>query len=1024
MDGITIDADEDYVCGFVDCFAGQEYDADVDELQKNCSCNVKRNSDGRIEYEVKHLNNQILTPAIALQLFIKYLIIHERARSNVSFSRVTIAYPVYFTDTSAQYLEYLFQSCLMIPLRCVSQLVCFVSAFDVLPAAPATECRTLVLYADYSLFHVFACTHTSSRIVVRSHLETPRLSHSKLVQLTVNEIMKSLNGVVGSSVGKESMDELFTACYQMLNKYATQSIASLELTVNSVRYKRTFTDNAVFKILLPLFSLLTEDISTLCSKLQWDFLSLSRIILTGEASSLFVFRRWLQQDFPSVDACCCYDIFELLRSMSDLDSVLEWEGSAESLDGKSMETTTDATLPTSLFDVLHHRHRKDATSLAEESLEVTETAVATPLSFKVSLDAKDAEMIYCGDTPKRKRLVEEVAVKTAKPRNEVTLVAVTKPARSTRGRKPKRDQAEKKEVEEKEKEKEEGEEKEMEEVKEKGKETKEKEEGEKKKKRRRRQSVNWDALTIVSGPRKASLTALETMRKQLTSTRRRRGKKEGKEEENEVEIKKEKDRKEKKKDKKEKKRDKKEKKKDKEAKKEKERRRKEKEEKKEEKEKKKEKKEKKEKKRKREVVSSPIPVPSFHIDSFRLLPVEHFLQEWTLLPKHTILQPATLGTQQDLWDENLVSPLYTADALQEDIPNELDGGMRLHRYSNGAIYSGGVENHKRSGSGKLTYSDGSSYQGDFSNNAREGSGIMRKKNKCFFRGEFEADAPKKGLLTYGNGARYSGSFDAGLPHGEGIFYGNGQEALWDGQWSHGRMDGVGTYFFDNGDYYDGRMKDGQPDGDGAICNKKGNLLLKGKWKEGCRDGEFLAFFADGSYCSVTYEKDVKNGPCVFYDEQKSRVGSGTFVNDVFSGKGRFLFEDGSVYEGDVKGGEYDGEGMFIFSGSLRMKATYVRNQKNGAMELTKNKNLYFKGTCKKNKVDGPGAEYIDGNKVYEGNYTSGIPHGKGTVYFADGTNYHGTIKKGVISGLGVICDKDGNEVRKGSFLQNQFVAPK
>lgn len=68
---------------------------------------------------------------------------------------------------------------------------------------------------------------------------------------------------------------------------------------------------------------------------------------------------------------------------------------------KRAETEADAMLPTSLFDVLHHRRRKEAVPISEEALEVTET-VATPLSFKVSLDAKDAEMIYCGDTRSRR----------------------------------------------------------------------------------------------------------------------------------------------------------------------------------------------------------------------------------------------------------------------------------------------------------------------------------------------------------------------------------------------------------------------------------------------------------------------------------------------------------------------------------------------------------------------------------------------------------------------------------------------
>ena len=56
--------------------------------------------------------------------------------------------------------------------------------------------------------------------MVRSHLETSRLSHSQLVHITVDEILRSLDGITGLNVAKESMNSLFNACYQMLNKYA------------------------------------------------------------------------------------------------------------------------------------------------------------------------------------------------------------------------------------------------------------------------------------------------------------------------------------------------------------------------------------------------------------------------------------------------------------------------------------------------------------------------------------------------------------------------------------------------------------------------------------------------------------------------------------------------------------------------------------------------------------------------------------------------------------------------------------
>jgi len=92
---------------------------------------------------------------------------------------------------------------------------------------------------------------------------------------------------------------------------------------------------------------------------------------------------------------------------------------------------------------------------------------------------------------------------------------------------------------------------------------------------------------------------------------------------------------------------------------------------------------------------------------------------------------------------------------------------------------------------------------------------------------------------------YSGDRnEEGQKHGRGIMkYSDGSS--YDGEWSHGVMEGYGTFRYANGDVYTGNFIKNKPHGRGLVMYKNENIY-DGEWSEGLRTGDGTLTFGNGS----------------------------------------------------------------------------------------------------------------------------------------------------------------------------------
>ena len=100
------------------------------------------------------------------------------------------------------------------------------------------------------------------------------------------------------------------------------------------------------------------------------------------------------------------------------------------------------------------------------------------------------------------------------------------------------------------------------------------------------------------------------------------------------------------------------------------------------------------------------------------------------------------------------------------------------------------------------------------------------------------------------------------------------------------------------------------------------------------------------------------------------------------GKGKYTFDNGSVYEGDYQDDKRHGHGNIRFA--------------NGHM---------YEGYWENDKMHGKGKYTFDDGSVYEGHLENDKIHGKGTLSWANGNVYKGNWKKGLRHGYGVMTYK-------------------
>ena len=130
------------------------------------------------------------------------------------------------------------------------------------------------------------------------------------------------------------------------------------------------------------------------------------------------------------------------------------------------------------------------------------------------------------------------------------------------------------------------------------------------------------------------------------------------------------------------------------------------------------------------------------------------------------------------------------------------------------------------------------------------------------------------------------------------------------------------------------------------------------------------------------------------------------------GKGKYTYNNGDVYEGEFKDGNFNGKGKKTYADSSYedwsvyepadprrvYEGEFKDNAYNGKGKLTYKNGDVYEGEFRKGLFDGKGKKTYNNGDVYEGEFRYDKPHGKGKFTYENGTVLEGAFVRGLKNG--------------------------
>ena len=304
-------------------------------------------------------------------------------------------------------------------------------------------------------------------------------------------------------------------------------------------------------------------------------------------------------------------------------------------------------------------------------------------------------------------------------------------------------------------------------------------------------------------------------------------------------------------------------------------------------------------------------------------------------------------------------------------------GQGVMTFADGSVYDGNWIDGNRSGMGTLTLAEGGKYTGLFQDNLRHGRGTMERPNGEKFSGEWvQHQMHGKGTLTFLDGSTFDGEFVRGFMCGRGQYsHDNGKQYI--GEWSQDKRHGHGEELDENGCKYSGLFCEDLRHGTGVWKAPSGHVY-EGMWSKGLKHGW-----------------GHERAPADLYGQTWTEYQGEFKLGQDRSGKGKFVYANGDVYNGLWQNQLRHGHGRFVRSDGYVYEGEFVADKKNGI-----------------------GKEQTTRGDTYQGEFHKDLRHGKGTEISANGNQYIGEFFQGTRSGEGKEFDCKTGSRYDGEFIND------
>ncbi len=135
--------------------------------------------------------------------------------------------------------------------------------------------------------------------------------------------------------------------------------------------------------------------------------------------------------------------------------------------------------------------------------------------------------------------------------------------------------------------------------------------------------------------------------------------------------------------------------------------------------------------------------------------------------------------------------------------------------------------------------------------------------------------------------------------------------------------------------------------------------------------------------------------------------------DCSNGKGRYKFENGSIYFGQFKQGQLHGKGTMKYASGDVYTGNWVDNKRHGGGKFVRANGNTYEGKFENNKLNGKGRLIYASNDRIVGFFVDNVPQGEGKIFYRNGNVYEGEIEAGKMHGFGSMRYKNGDHYRGG-----------
>ncbi|KAM1748413.1 hypothetical protein FF1_009333 [Malus domestica] len=147
--------------------------------------------------------------------------------------------------------------------------------------------------------------------------------------------------------------------------------------------------------------------------------------------------------------------------------------------------------------------------------------------------------------------------------------------------------------------------------------------------------------------------------------------------------------------------------------------------------------------------------------------------------------------------------------------------------------------------------------------------------------------------------------------------------------------------------------------------------------------------------------------------------SGPVLGNIPEGKGKYVWSDDCIYDGEWRRGMRHGNGKIIWSSGAIYEGEFSGGYMHGTGTYSRSDKLTYKGRWRLNLKHGLGYQVYPNGDAFEGSWMQGLPEGPGKYTWVNGNVYLGNMKGGKMSGKGTLTWTNGDSF-EGSWLNGMM----